>query len=303
MSGVSAPEREEDPFQGKQKLPRDLPLATVLNAYLSGPLSQMGWAFLAFSLCFFWAFGADTAIWEASLTVRSWGRTSGTFLGSGATSLSINHKRVYAGRFRYQVLGENYEGVSYSSQQSFLRSASTSQELKIEYLESDPEVARIVGTRLSRSPLFIVLPLGLFLGIGVAFAGYGLYRGRRRHHLLERGRLTVGRRASKEATSTRVNEQRVYRFTYRYRDEMGRLFEAEARSHKTKRLEDEELERILFDPNDPQVSEVVDSFGYHLLIDHLQGKVHGDSGIPGSAFLPALTILGHGAVFVTRWWL
>jgi hypothetical protein len=107
------------------------------------------------------------------------------------------------------------------------------------------------------------------------------------------------RLVDKQPTNTQINKQTVYKLTFEYTDESGATHRMTDKTHVTQLVEDEETERLFYDPRRP---------GHGKLVDLLPGRpIIADDGrigwvSPVSAFvralLPAGGMVAHAAVGV-----
>jgi hypothetical protein len=94
----------------------------------------------------------------------------------------------------------------------------------------------------------------------------GVRTGIRRRYLLSSGELALGRLKLKEPTNTRINNQTVYKYTFEFDVPGGGAYEAVAKSHK-RVLEDEDLERLVYDPRNPGDASLLDELPCRPAID------------------------------------
>src|SRR5215212_10284109 len=92
--------------------PRRVPLSLRILALLGG-FAQIGWAVFGFSTIFVWVFVA-----QAELPFAMSGglpMVAGRVTSVERTNASENKTRVMANRYEYSVVGQRYEGVSYTT--------------------------------------------------------------------------------------------------------------------------------------------------------------------------------------------
>jgi hypothetical protein len=184
---------------------------------------------------------------------------TGTITRAEETNASENETEIVYYQFQYVVNGETYGGESYTTGWRY----DQEQNAQIEYLKSDPGLARLVDGRWSQFPVWVVFLIGIFPGIGALFIGGAMAKGFRALRLLRYGQVAHGRLINKEATNVSVNEQTVYALTFRFTAEStGREHTVVARTHQTHLLEDEEEEPLLYLPSHPE---------YAFLFDNLPG--------------------------------
>ncbi|MCJ8344667.1 hypothetical protein MJH12_03935, partial [bacterium] len=117
--------------------------------------------------------------------------------------------------------------------------------------------------------------------------------------LLKYGILAEGALVKKEATGSEINEQAVYKLTFSFQDQLGREYFVEEKTHKTYLLEDDELERLLYLEEQPQLAVMIDTLPSSPKIDS-QGNLAVVSFFSciRCLLIPALTIVGHGSYFI-----
>jgi hypothetical protein len=269
------------------------PLLTA-QMLLGGAAAQTGWALLCFGSIFFWAFA-----WHADLTdwrfpAARFTQTTGEVLGCDKTKFSIGgseHRAgtpVYRNLYRYSVSDHIFESASYATG-TCVESGPTA----IEYLPDRPEISRIAGMRRDvfgpGTLLVAVLPL-----VGFIFVAAGILRGRRRLRLLGGGVPASGKLVEKAPTLTRVNNRTVYKMTFQYVAHDGIARHTIARTHQPERLQDEAAECVLYDPDNPATS---------MLLDAMPGKTGIDEGGQLVARSRAFLILPVLAIVGNLWWI
>lgn len=242
--------------------PRSVPLTLSIRVLMGGALSQVGWGMMALGMAFVWGFDAGGAVRS---TVRFAGELSvaeGLSTGWAETNLTINDSRVYGTSYSFRS-GDGYDltGTSYRTG-GYIEAG---QGVTVEYDPDDPTVSRIQGMRASMTGPWIVF-VYIFPIIGLALALAGLRKGMRARRLLATGELALGTLKSKEPTNTQVNEQTVHRYTFEFDVPNGGTFEVVGRTHRAS-LQDEERERIVYDPRDPSEARLLDDLPCRPSID------------------------------------
>lgn len=265
--------------------PRRVPLSLRILTTL-GPGSQIGWAILGFGSIFFWAFAGQAEIpfsFRGPLTL-----VQGRVTNVEQTNASVNKRRVMAVHYRYSVMDQRFEGVSYDSGTS-LGSGDTA---VVEYRNADPAQSRIEGMRRRIFPsgtLFVaLLPLAALIVIVVA-----MKLGAKRARLLQHGVLAEGKLTSQRPTNMRVNRRTVYELTFQFTAYDGSMREVKARTSMTERLTDEKLEPLLYSPTDPQLAYMLDEVPARPQVNEV-GELQGRPlAALGALVLPTLVILGN----------
>jgi len=263
-------------------------------------MSHLGWGLMVFGMVFVWAFDAGGAVRSAFRFAGEKATVEGSSQGWRQTSLSINDVPVYETSYSFRSIdGLELSGVSYQTGGY----VEASQSVTVQYVVSRPETSRIQGMRASRAG-FGVLFVYIFPVLGLALAMAGVRKGLRSRHLMSTGELALGRQKSKEPTSTRINNQTVYRYTFEFDAAGGGTYEVVGKTHRTHQLEDEDLERIVYDPRDPNQATLLDELPCRPAID-----ARGDFTTEGASqllfaalnlVLPALTVAVYVAYALLR---
>lgn len=168
------------------------------------------------------------------------------------TRLEINDRKVWGYDFQYSLGGQVYQGSCYTTGKRWF----VGQRVPVQYLPTEPQVARIAGARLSKggnvgwfSPVF---PL-----IGLGIAGGALRARRNTLWLLERGRLAEAQVESVERTGAEVDYKPEYKVTLRFA-EGGLRTTVTIRYHSPElvtfaetRLQSGQPVFVLYDPDKP----------------------------------------------------
>jgi len=103
------------------------------------------------------------------------------------------------------------------------------------------------------SLLVVLFPL-----IGIVQLIFAYLRGKKRIRLLQNGWLVFGKITGKERTNMKINNNRVYKFSFQF-EANGATYTGITKTHKPGLLEDEAKERIIYDPNRPEKAMMVDA--------------------------------------------
>ncbi|HLG03469.1 MAG TPA: DUF3592 domain-containing protein [Bacteroidia bacterium] len=166
-----------------------------------------------------------------------------------------NKRRIFSFHFRYATTGgKNFEGISYAPGTQGYNAGDMA---PVEYLPEQPEKSRIRGMRMSAfgkwSLLVVLFPL-----IGIVQLIFAYLRGKKRIRLLQNGWLVFGKITGKERTNMKINNNRVYKFSFQF-EANGATYTGITKTHKPGLLEDEAKERIIYDPNRPEKAMMVDA--------------------------------------------
>lgn len=182
--------------------------------------------------------------------------TGGKITGIDITNTTVNDQRVYAFHYEYKLPdGSMYYGKSFSEDIYF----DVGSAVKVQYSESDPKVSRIAGMRTGEFGPWILLVALPFLLVGSGFFIYGLRKAKKGIYLLQVGEVARGKLISKEPTSMKINKQTVYKLNFQFMANDGNTYTAVCKSHIPHLLEDEETEKLVYDPNAPEQALLLDS--------------------------------------------
>ena len=265
--------------------PRRVPLAVRTRVLFGGFLNQFGWAFFGFGMIFAWAFlpQADLSLphpWKPDFQAaeaiegivnESW-KTNASEGGSDHNDGTpiFGHRYTFTGPD-----GKTYHGVSYATG----RQVPQGETVTVEYVPGNPAVSRVSGMRTTvfgRLVLFVLL----FPLVGLAFLAGGLRKGLRGMRLLGHGNPALGTLKSKAPTNVTINKMPVYKLTFAFKAEDGIEYNAVCKTHQTAAVEDDERERLLYDPVRP---------GNAVLLDSLPGA-------------PRIDDMGHLVATGNGWW-
>lgn len=242
---------------GLAQPPRAVPASVRTRVLLGGTFSLFGWIFFGFGMIFVWIFGAMADFGPVTFALSSTQTTTATISDVQQTSASQNDTPIYANSYTFRV--ENAErdvrGVGYTTGPQF----SVGQTVPVEYVPGNPERSRIEGARSGQFSGWVICITGIFPLIGLIFIVVSLYRGWHDTQLLQNGRIAEGTLAAKEATNTRVNGRTVYKLTFDFTTDLGEHRQAVAKSNQPQKMEDDTREQLLYHPNNPKQTALVDN--------------------------------------------
>ncbi len=277
--------------------PRSVPLLVRVQAIFGGFSSQFGWLFFGFGMLFVWIFGLTTVINSTYFWLSSVETAPGTVASIQHTDASENEQPVMANQyiFRVERLEQEFRGESYTTGTQY----SVGDDVTIEYVANNPEISRIQGTRAGTFSAWALCIVGIFPLVGLAFIGVSLMQGFTGTRLLKHGKVTTGRLVDKSPTSTRINDQTVYKLTFEFIADDSRRYKASARSHKPHNLQDEAYEQIVYDPHNPANAVLVDNLPGSPDIDEF-GEIHAHSAAKSLLvlILPLLVLTVHGTILL-----
>ena len=296
MSNLDKYNRYPDPPERGR---RAVPMMTQLAVTFGGFFLQFGALFFAFGMIFWWVFGAQS-------DVTSWYKFTGALATAGGTAIGSHDTGISEGgsdstpgtpiyRIDYSFTAPSGAHLTDSCYATGLQYTS-GQPVSVEYLPDDPATSRIIGTRKSALGAWGIF-VAIFPGLGLVFMVVGLRGNLRALRILKVGKWARGKLVNKQATGTKINNNIVYKFTFEYEDESGQAHQITDKTHHTHLLEDEEMERLIYNPAKPSEG---------MLVDVLPGKpeVLEDGSIasinPGVALLrvvlPVGGVAAHAAV-------
>jgi hypothetical protein len=277
----------------------------------AGGTQFMGWTFVAIGSLFVLLFTAN-ADW--AWLRFAFGETAGTtaYVESvEETAFTVSNRSgprhhrpagakrrpIRAVHYTYATPdGREYRGVSYGSQARWLEDG----EAPVRYLVDDPGVSRLSGLR--GAPVVLVLgllPLGV-VAFGMVFLVPALRRGWVASRLLSTGAIAQGRLVEKRKTNVTDNNRRVWRFTYEFSDDRGQTHQVSARTNRTRAMQDEPTETVLYDPDRPERAVVFDALPGRIGVDERGVPTTTPATVFGVMLLPGVVMTGYG-VWLTIW--
>lgn len=150
--------------------------------------------------------------------------------------------------------GSSYTGHSFSTSTALQKG----DEATIEYNEEKPEHSMIRGMRTAEFPIWVVLLVLIFPFIGICFLISNFISAKKNLNILTNGILTTGKFISKTATSTKINNQPVYKVTFEFMDAQKTPRRAEVKTHHPHKLQDEAQEPVVYLPEQPEKAVMLD---------------------------------------------
>ena len=268
--------------------PRRVPVSLALVNIFNGA-TQIGWFVFGFGMIFFWLFAGNADY--SFITFRGdLARTTGKVTDVRETGASENDSTVMANHYEYSVAGHRLTGTAYTTGSA----ASPGEEVTVEYKPDNPARSRIPGMRTGHFGPFVFF-VTLFPLIGGVIVYFATKSGFRRAHLLRNGVLATGKLVDKSPTNMTVNDRRVYELTFEFTSRDGRRCEAQCRTSDTARLEDEQIEPLLYDPENPKVA---------YLLDEVPGRpeIDGTGELLGRPVAAALALIIPAIVIGAQVW-
>lgn len=233
--------------------PRNLHPLTVLVT-LFGGAPAFGFIFIAFGSIFVWVFGAqsEAAFWIER--AHDWRPIEATLTAVEPTNMSENESVIYRYVYSYELDWQTYTGEAFG-----FGGGQAGQRIPVEFAEGSPEISRAPGMRRAPFADWTLLLVMIFPLIGMGFVGFGLWKNLRLVRLLKRGVFTWAECAAREPTNMSINDRPVFKYTFRF-TVGGRVYDAVGKTHEIELLEDEETERVLYDPHNPAYNIVYDTY-------------------------------------------
>ncbi|VAW98641.1 hypothetical protein MNBD_GAMMA22-1595 [hydrothermal vent metagenome] len=232
---------------------RKVPKNTAITIIFGRKLTLTGWFVFAFLMIFGWGFGghSDVSFLYFTGDIKV---TTGRVIESDETNMEINERSVWVNTYEY-IDDEGFE---------YLRNVYTTgygmrsgQQLTVEYPVDYPKYGRVPGKRSAEFSSWLLLTYLLPL-IGLSLVYFGIRRGLRDYKMLKSGIITKAKLVQKKATNTTVNDSRVYALTFEFKAQDQKTYQKMIKTHQTADFEDDEFERLFYDPSNPTVSTLVD---------------------------------------------
>jgi hypothetical protein len=239
--------------------PRHIDWFTKGTVLLGGFHQQFGWAFFSMGLLFTWIFVGNSE-WRDLLSWTSgpWETVSGEIVECVSIGAHENDEQIYRCYFRFSFNGVDRSGSVYYSA-SLQPEPGTS--IEVEMATRNPSYVRVEGGRTAPFSRWVGVVM-VFPLIGLSFLMLGFRSNLRYLRLLSWGQVGSGKLEAKTKTGATVtiNNQSYpvyrYRFTFLHQ---GREVPLEIKTHLADRVEDDPMERILFDPFAPGQNALYDA--------------------------------------------
>lgn len=234
---------------------RAIPLGIKLKIWFGNIFTTMGLIFLAFGLPFSMVFISFSSLFGPSFGDND-PVANGVIIDSRSTNSSINDVTVYEYTYSYIVpRGEQYTGIGYTTGNT----KSKGDEVKVIYKADKPELSKATDMRTSEFGGGVGLIVLIFPAIGLVMFLLGSRASLKQILILQVGKLAEGKYLYKEATNTKINNQTVYALTFEFTAEDNKTYQTVAKTHKYHLLEDEPLEKLVYDPRQPENAVLLDA--------------------------------------------
>jgi hypothetical protein len=186
---------------------------------------------------------------------------SGTYTeGKIIKTTKIEHKgRIYYDRIiAYKV----NDTSCYCYQISYRSELDTIQEkINVKYLPQEPKIS-MLSKNSNEDIVEVVVVVVLFhtiLIIGFLIFLYGTKKSLQNLYILENGELALGKFLSAETINSRIHKEKVMRMYFSFTDKYGKEQQTSIETHLIKNLQDEDLEMLVYMPNNVKQSIFLDT--------------------------------------------
>jgi hypothetical protein len=227
--------------------PRSVPLSLWVRTVFGGVMVLIGWIVLGIGGVFAAVFlRMAEPLFDPLDTARR--VIEGRVTAVEQTSVQVNKVDVQAVRFEFPVGERQVQGISYTTGGA----PAVGSSVPVEYAPGHPGSARVRGMRSAPFPSAVRTVL-VMPAAGAVVLLLGMMLGLRTLRLLRHGVLARAQLVASEPTNTKINNQRVHRLTFRWRDAAGRDREGTYRTHRLAPVTDEREELLLHEPDGPRV--------------------------------------------------
>ena len=234
---------------------KNIPISIILKIWFSDALNIIGGIFFLFSIPFVLVFVPMSTLFAPTVS-ESDPVIKGKIIEVRSTSASVNDQLVYEYVYTYSPSdGGHYKGTAYSTGQLFREGAP----IEVKYKRNQPKISEVKELRQSSFPMGVGFIVLIFPLIGGAFLFFGTKKAVNSVRILKVGKLAYGKFMHKEPTNTRINNQTVYKLTFEFTANNGKVYEAIAKTHKYHSLLDEEQEQLVYDPDAPENAVMLDA--------------------------------------------
>jgi len=234
---------------------RSIPLGIQLKIWFGNVLTIIGLAFFLMGLPFAVIFISFSTIFDPSFSDKD-PVINGIVLEANPTNAYINDIQVFAYKYEYQLdNGSKFTGIGYSTG-SLYESGSA---ISVYYKADEPMFSRAADLRTSEFDGGITLFVLIFPLIGLIMLFFSARKAIKEIYILKIGELAEGKLLFKTPTNTQINKQTVYALTFEFKASDGQVYQAVTKTHQYQRLEDEQLEKLVYDPDMPTNTVLLDA--------------------------------------------
>jgi len=235
--------------------PRNISLAMKLQIMLSNPIMMIAISFTFTGLMVLFVFGMQVDFSDYKFSDNP-SVTRGNIKNVIPTNSYINDVQVIKYQYNYTTPdGKKFESESYSTGNQF----TINQDVVVEYIQDEPEISRIEGTRKGAFEFWILLIISPFILIGGILLGFRINYGLKAIKLIRYGEVAYGKLIDKQPTNTKINNSTVYKLSFQFTATNGTTYTTIAKTHLPYNLEDEPEEMLVYDANNPDKAVLIDS--------------------------------------------
>ncbi len=233
---------------------RNIPVMMKLKIWLSNVFTIIGLGFFIMGVPFSLVFILSSNFFDPSFSEKD-PLINAIVIEAIPTNTYINHVRVYEYKYEYQVDGVKiFSGYGYSTGNLF----SLGNEISVNYKANNPKLSKAKGLRTSEFESGITLFVLIFPTVGLIMLFFGTRKALQQIFILKIGELAEGKLLFKTPTNVKVNKQTVYALTFEFKASDGQVYQAVTKTHQYQILEDEEFEKLVYDPDMPTSAVLLD---------------------------------------------
>jgi hypothetical protein len=234
---------------------RKIPIGIQIKIWFGNVLTILGLAFFIMGLPFTFAFISFSTLFGPSFNEKD-PTAKALVLDVNSTNSSINDVTVYKYNYQFQTDdGKTYNGQGFSTGKVF----NTSDLIVVNYKSENPELSKAVELRSSEFGGGIGFFVLIFPLIGLIMLFFSIRKAIKQISILKIGELAEGKLLFKTPTNTKINNQTVYALTFEFKATDGQVYQAVTKTHLYQRLEDEQLEKLVYDPDKPSNAVLLDA--------------------------------------------
>lgn len=235
---------------------RNLPFFSTIQIFFSGVMATIGIVFLLMGSLFMFVFGMLVSFDDMKFSESDPVTAEVKIIAANSTGATVNDTPVFEYEYSYKTLsGEEYSGIAYNTGAASFEN----NQAKVQYLEGSPSISKITGMRKGSFPPWILLTLVIFPLIGAVMSYIGLKKNLEYIKLVRYGKITFGTFSHSESTGESVNKQRVWKYFFDFTAADGENYLGCGKTHIAHRLRDEEKERLVYNPQNPNENVMIDA--------------------------------------------